>query len=87
MGAGLTKPLYKKLNVTTQSGGAASGAAIREAQSQWAPLVAPKQQTSIGCWNVRTMAEATRKAQVAKEMAEYGIEVLGLSEARWKGMG
>ena len=33
------------------------------------------------------MAEATRTAQVAKEVAEYGIEVLGISETRWKGMG
>ena len=33
------------------------------------------------------MAEATRTAQVAKEMAGYGIEVLGISESRWKGMG
>ena len=33
------------------------------------------------------MAEATRTAQVAKEMADYGIETLGLSETRWRGMG
>ena len=89
MGAGLTTPLHKKLNVTetgsivndiTQSGGAAAGAAVtllgqnqREAQRPMGPKVATKQQTTIGCWNVRTMAEATRTAQVAKEMVEYGI--------------
>ena len=33
------------------------------------------------------MAEAIRTAQVAQEMAEYGIEVLGISETRWKEMG
>ena len=33
------------------------------------------------------MAEVTQTAQVVKEMAEYGIEVLGISETRWKGMG
>ena len=33
------------------------------------------------------MAEATRTAQMTKEMAEYEIEVLGISETRWKGMG
>ena len=33
------------------------------------------------------MAEATRTAQVFKEMAAYGIEILGLSETRWRGMG
>ena len=33
------------------------------------------------------MAEATRTAQVAKEMTGYRIEVLGIGESRWKGMG
>jgi len=32
------------------------------------------------------MAEATRAGQVAKEMSDYGIEVLGITGARWKGM-
>ena len=31
--------------------------------------------------------ETTRAGQSAKAMKEYGIEVLGISEARWKGMG
>ena len=31
------------------------------------------------------MAEITRARQVAKAMKEYGIEVLGISETRWKG--
>ena len=33
------------------------------------------------------MAEITRARQVAKAMKEYGIEVLGISETRWKGTG
>ena len=52
----------------------------QEAQRPMGPIVTPQQQTTIGCWNVRTMAESTRTAQVAKEMAEYGIEVLRISE-------
>ena len=103
MGTGLTTLLHKKLNDTetgsivndtTQSGGAAAGAAMTllsqnqwEAQRSMGPIVAPKQQTTIDCWNVRTIAEATQTAQVAKEMADYGIEVLGISETRWKGLG
>ena len=58
-----------------------------EAQRPIGPIVAPMRQTIIGCWNVRTMAETTWARQVAKEMKEYGIEVLGISETRWKGMG
>ena len=73
-------------NVTMQSGGAAAGDTMtllgqsqRLAQRPIGPIVAPKKQMTIGCWNVRTMAEATRTAQVAKEMANYEIEILGLS--------
>ena len=36
---------------------------------------------------MKTMAETTRAGQVAKEMNEDGIEVLRISETRWKGMG
>ena len=102
MDAALTALLHKKLNVTeyrsidndsTQSGDVASGDVMtlgqnqQEAQRPMRPIVASQRQTSIGCWNVRTMAEATWTAQVAKGMAEYGIEMLGISETRWKGMG
>ena len=31
--------------------------------------------------------EATRTAQVATEMAEYGFEAPGISETRWKWVG
>ena len=33
------------------------------------------------------MVETTRAGLLAKVMKEYGIEVLGISETRWKGMG
>ena len=98
MGTGLTTLLHKKLSVaetgsivndTTQSGGVAAGTAMtllgqnqREAQRPMGPTVTTKQQTTIGCWKVRTIAEATETVQVAKEMGEYGIEVLGISETR-----
>ena len=37
----------------------------------------------IGTWNVRTMYEAGKTAQVAAEMRHYNIVVLGLCETRW----
>ena len=58
-----------------------------EAQRPLGPIVTPKRQTIIGCWNVRTMAEMTRAGLLAKVMKEYGIEVLGISKTRWKGTG
>ena len=70
---------------------AAAGAAMTllgqsqlEAQRMKGPIVASKRQMIIGSWNARTMAETTQAGQVAKEMKEYGIEVLTISETRWK---
>ncbi|XP_059176529.1 uncharacterized protein LOC131956122 [Physella acuta] len=41
----------------------------------------------LGTWNIRTLHESSRSAQVAKEMRKYELEVLGLSETRWNGSG
>ena len=38
---------------------------------------------NIGAWNVRTMYEAGKTAQVAAEMRNYKLTLLGLSETRW----
>lgn len=43
--------------------------------------------TRFGTWNVRTMMKATKLAQIAKEFRKYKLELLGLSETRWKGSG
>ena len=79
-------------NETTLSGGVAAGAVMMllgqsqaESQRLIGPILAPMRQMTIGCWNVKIMAETTRAGQVAKEMKEYGIEVLGIKETRWKG--
>jgi hypothetical protein len=37
----------------------------------------------IGCWNVRTMYQTGKAAQISREMDRYNIEILGLSEVRW----
>ena len=45
-----------------------------------------KQQYCIGTWNVRSMNQGTLK--VAKqEMARVNIDILGISELKWNGMG
>lgn len=41
----------------------------------------------IGTWNVRTMYEATKSAQVAHEMNRNHLDILKLSEVRWTGNG
>jgi hypothetical protein len=46
-----------------------------------------KQRTRIGCWNVQTMYEGSRSAQIAKEAKSYKLEILGMSEACWNRFG
>ena len=47
------------------------------------PLLTPRKPTRIATWNIRTMYEAGRTIQIAREMKTYKIGVLGLSETRW----
>jgi mRNA-degrading endonuclease toxin of MazEF toxin-antitoxin module len=36
----------------------------------------------IGCWNVRTMHETGKQAQVIREMRAYKLYLVGISECR-----
>ena len=47
------------------------------------PLLTPRKPARIATWNIRTVYEAGRTAQVAREMKQYNICLLGLSETRW----
>ena len=45
-----------------------------------------KEQYCIGTWNVRSMNQG--KLEVVKqEMARVNVDILGISELRWTGMG
>lgn len=46
-------------------------------------LLSTKDTITIGSWNIRTLYEAGKTAQVAAEMRKYNIKLLGLSETRW----
>ena len=50
-------------------------------------LLSPKYRTRIGTWNVRTMYQAGKVHQVAKEMKRLRLAILGVSETRWTGAG
>ena len=41
----------------------------------------------IGFWNVRPLREYGKLKQVEKEMINYKLDVMGLSEIRWKDNG
>jgi exonuclease III len=63
---------------------ARAGASLREA-SLSTNLLTTKATTRIGAWNIRTLNETARSAQVASEMRKYIIKVLGFCETRWNG--
>ena len=50
-------------------------------------LLHPRQTTKIGTWNINTMYQAGRTAQIAAEMRRYKLHVLGISEVRWLSAG
>jgi endonuclease/exonuclease/phosphatase family metal-dependent hydrolase len=61
-----------------------TGSQSREgAHSLNTDLLSPKHTERIACWNVRTLYQAGKLAQVVKEMHEYKISMLGITEARW----
>ena len=44
-------------------------------------------QNKIKLWDVRTMYETGKLAQVTSEMRRYNLHLLGISESRWTGSG
>ena len=50
-------------------------------------LVSTRTTITFGTWNVKTTFEAGKTAQVAAEMRNYNLTVLGISETRWTGSG
>ena len=45
-----------------------------------------EQQYCIGTWNVRSMNQG-KLGMVTQEMARVNVDILGISELRWTGMG
>ena len=63
-----------------------AGESLREASAP-TTLLTTKTKTSIGTWNIQTLYEAGKSAQVCSEMQRYNLKILGLCERRWKGTG
>ena len=45
-----------------------------------------KEQYCMGTWNVRSMNQGKLKV-VKREMARVNVDILGISELKWTGMG
>ena len=50
-------------------------------------LLSPKHLLRLATWNVRTMYQMGKCAQVVNEMQRLRLEILGVSETRWTGAG
>jgi len=64
-----------------------SGESRKEATDRKMEVLSAKNKTKIGFWNVRTMFETGKLAQVTAEMRRYNLHILGISESRWTGSG
>lgn len=64
-----------------------SGENRKEVTDRKMEVLGTKTKTRIGFWNVRTMYETGKLAQVTSEMRRYRLHILGVSECRWTGSG
>ena len=63
------------------------GESLREAHRPTRSLAMPKSKMHVGCWNRRTIYTVWKAAQVAREMEQYRLDLMGLREIRWTGAG
>ena len=64
-----------------------SGESREEATDGKMGVLSAKTKTKIGFWNVRTMYETGKLAQVTAELRRYKLHILGICESRWTGSG
>ena len=60
-----------------------NGESRKETNDRKMEVLNTKTKTRIGFWNVRTMYETGKLAQVKAEMRRYNLRILGISESRW----
>lgn len=59
----------------------------KEVRNATDSLLGPKAKIRIGTWNVRTMNDTSKLAQVINEMQRRKLDILRMSECRWTGSG
>ena len=69
------------------SGMTSDNQTLTEAARLRASLTSPNHVVNIGFWNVRTMFQTSKAAQVASEFRRYRLDILGISECRWSESG
>ncbi len=53
------------------------GQSRKEAINLMTDPISSKESCRIGTWNVRTMNESTKTAQIVREMTSYNLGILG----------
>lgn len=54
---------------------------FREVRRATDSFLRPKATLRLGSWNVRTMYETSKTAQVTSEMRRYNLDILGINAA------
>ena len=60
---------------------------IRQEFQPRIPMLSAKTTTKIATWNVRTLYQTGKLAQVIKDFENYNLAILGVTEMRWAGSG
>ena len=55
----------------------------RKEAARLTPLVTPRTLARLATWTIRTVYETGKTIQLAREMKNYKMGVLGLSDSRW----
>ena len=56
---------------------------LTEADTPTVDVLKPKRRTRVATWNVQTLNQPGKLAQVVKEFDAYRLDMLGITEARW----
>ena len=51
------------------------------------PIKLPKEGTTLGTWNVRTLYQCGKVKELTHELERYKWDIIGLAEVRWTGFG
>ena len=60
-----------------------NGESRKEAIQPTNLLVVTRRITRVGTWNVQTMYEASKAADISAERKAYHLDIIGLCETRW----
>ena len=58
-----------------------------DVSSSIADLLTQERRMRMGFWNVRTLFQSGILAQAIREMSDYNLAIMGITESKWTGAG